>query len=614
MSMVEFDPQMMAQGQTGLPAPGIGPDLQLPPPADPLPEPRNRRRYSPNPSKEELRLTGQVRDLFLRARDKRRPLVTQWNKNYRMLRGKVWTRNRPGWMPSPEVAEIFPLIASFVGWMTDQRPQWNVIPFALPHDPYAQAMAKLGADLSTVMQARWEDDDYEAEVEKVIWDSQIYGTGIAKIAWDQTLAYGLGDNTFNRVDPYSFYVDPQANNMTEANYFIEAKTLSLQELDRRWPGAADLFRSGMEEDVDSAPTQLGQREEMPMANPGAISPATVPRYSLPGQSRLDTQNYDDAGVTVFEAWLREHYQDSKGRVIDGWRCVVVAGNRVLENDMASEFWGHGSHPYERYVPYDLGEFWGLSLVELLTSPQESLDRILASLQHNVELLGNPPFKEGTRSGLQRQQITNKPGQRLTVNESATAEWLMPPPMHESLPQLLHYFLNRMEAISGLSAITRGGSPGGRNAQGTIDAMQEAAFVRIRMALRNMERFLRRAGAKAASIIAENYTVPRMVAYLGPGGQGSAVALTTEHFYLPGPNGESMPMKFKLHVDVGSQTQTSREAREAKAITLFGLGALDDLALLEAVQFPNWQQVAERVMTAKAQGLMQPPGARQRTRS
>lgn len=599
---------------TDFPIPPTLPMVESHTPPENLPEPRRNPRYSPNPSEAELMLAGKVRDLFLRARDKRRPLVNQWNKNYRMLRGKVWAPGRPAWMPSPEIAEIFPLIASFVGWMTDQRPQWNVVPFALPHDPYAQAMAQLGNDLGVILQARWEDDDYEAEVEKLIWDSQIYGTGVCKVAWDQTLAFGLGDTTFTRVDPYSFYPDPQANNMAESNYFIEARTLSLQELDRRWPGSADLFRSGMEEDVDSAPTQLGQREEMPMANPGAISPATVPRYSLPGQSRLETQNYDDAGVTVFEAWIREHTRDSKGRVIDGWRCIVVAGSRILENDKAEEFWGHASHPYERYVPYDLGEFWGLSLVELLTSPQQSLDRILAALQHNVELMGNPPFKEGTRSGLQRQQIVNKPGQRLTVNEGAVAEWMDPPTLHESLPYLLNYFLARMEAISGLSAITRGGAPAGRNAQGTIDAMQEAAFVRIRMALRNLERFLRRAGTKAASIVAENYTVPRMVAYLGPSGQGSAVQLTTEHFYLPGANGESMPMRFKLHVDVGSQTQTSREAREAKAITLFGLGAIDDLALLETVQFPNWQKVAQRVMTLKAQGLMQPPGARQRTRS
>lgn len=74
------------------------------------------------------------------------------------------------------------------------------------------------------------------------------------------------------------------------------------------------------------------------------------------------------------------------------------------------------------------------------------------------------------------------------------------------------------------------------------------------------------------------------------------------------------MKFKLNVDVGSQTQTSREAREAKAMSLYGMGAIDDIALLEAVDFPNRAVINERVLKLKAAGAFQAPGARQRTRS
>lgn len=570
-------------------------------------------QFAQSPTIEELNLIGRIQNLFLHARDKRRPLVTQWNKNYRALRNRHWSNQRPQWMPRPEVPEIFPLIASFVGWMTDQRAEWTVSPWALPGSPYADFLAGLGDDLSIVLKARFQDDDVETELEKVIWDSQIYGTGIAKVGWDSTAHKGLGDVITRRIDPYTFYPDPQANTMREANYFIEARTYTIQELDRRWPGAAIAFRNGFEQDIDSAPNQIGNREDMPMANPGAISPATVPRYSMYGQSRLDTASYEDAGVTVFECWIREHYVNQDA-VIDGWRVVVVAGNRVLMNEPAEALWEHGEHPYERYVPYDMGEFWGLSLVELLSSPQESINRILASLQYNVELLGNPVFKEGTRSGLQRQQVTNKPGQRITVNEGGTAEWLDPPPLHEMLPQLIQYFLQRMETISGLSAITRGGSAPGRNAQSVIDSMQEASFVRIRMALRNLERFMRRVGMKVSSLVVQNYNEPRMVAFLGSDSQSNVRALHANHFMLPAaPGSAALPLKFRLNVDVGSQTQTSREARESKAITMYGMGAIDDLALLEATDFPNRKAIYERVQKLKAAGAFQPPGARQRSR-
>lgn len=564
--------------------------------------------YSLVPDADEVALAGRVRNLFLRARDKRRPLVQQWNKNYRMLRNRYYTSARPAYMASPEVPEIFPLVASFVGWMSDLRPTWNVMPYAMPHTPYYEMMSKMGADLSTVLKARWEDDEIEAEDEKMIWDSQIYGTGIAKIGWDVTESANLGDVVVRRVDPYTFYPDPQASNLKDANYFIEARTYTLQELNRRWPGSADLFLAGLEEDVDSAPSQLGHREDMPMANPGAISPATVPRYSKYGQSRMDTQNYEDAGVTVFEAWIREH-EVIDDRAYDGWRVVIVAGNRVLMNEKANELWDHGSHPYERFVPYDMGEFWGISLVELLISPQETLNRLLASVQHNVDLVGNPVFVEGTRSGLQRTQITNKPGQRITVNENSKADWLQPAPLQPVIPELIRYYLSRMEAISGLQAI-RGNAPQGRNAASTIDAMQEAGFVRVRMALRSLERFLRRVGMKAAALVVENYTAPRLIATVGPDGEQSMTALVSEHFYVPGPNG-SFPLRFKLNVDVGAQTQTSREARESKAITLYGLGAIDRMALLEAVDWPNRAVIAERITKLEAAGAFQAPGARQR---
>lgn len=574
-----------------------------------------------HPTSDDQRLVGEIRQLFYKARAHRRPLVQRWNKNYRMLRNRYWVDARPNWMPSPQIPEIFPIVASMVGWMTDQRFRHEVTPAALPFSPFANFFSGLGQDLETVMDSTWHVNKEENEVTKMLWDANIYGTGILKTTWDETLLHGQGDAISRRIDPYTFYPDPAARSMEDANYFIEARTMSVQELDRKFPGSAKFFADGgFNEDTDEAPTQLDNSTSFPRANPGAISPATSPRYGMPGSSRIHAT--DSPGVTVLEAWLREHelyeatYTDSEGneqkdlRVYDTWRVVVVAGNRILMNEPVDELWAHGGQPYDRYVPHDLGEFWGLSLVELLSSPQEAINRILAALQHNVELVGNPVFLESTRSGIQRTQLTNKPGTRLTINDGGKAEWLQPPQVHQMMPELLRYYLQRMEAVSGLSAVTKGGSSGGRQAQGVVDAMQEAAFVRIRMALRNLEYTLRDSGYKKAALICENYTAPRMVAIVGPTGNKTSLALKGRHFYTPGPNG-STPMKFQLLVNAGSAGHTSRKVREDQAVMLYTLGAIDEDALLEALDFPNRQVVGERVKALKAQGMMEPPGARQR---
>ncbi len=103
----------------------------------------------------------------------------------------------------------------------------------------------------------------------------------------------------------------------------------------------------------------------------------------------------------------------------------------------------------------------------------------------------------------------------------------------------------------------------------------------------------------------------MIAIVGPQQQLQAKALRGNHFYLPTPRGR-MPMKFQLNVMAGSQQATSRNARIGEADALFALGAIDEIALLEIHDFPNWTTVAERVMKLKATGAMQPPGARQRS--
>lgn len=557
-------------------------------------------------------LVNQVRLLFFKARAHKRSLVAQWSKNYRVVRNRTWLNIRPTWLPNPEVPEILPIVGALVGWMTDQRPTFVAAPTAQPHSPFSAFYLNVAKDLETVLQATWTIHKYDAEIEKAIWDGFFYGTGIFKTGWDNSLDGGLGNAVIRRVDPYAFYPEPDAT-WENINYMIEAKRMSLQEMDRRWPGSAELFPSGgVTEDIDARPPIHDANTTSTYPNPGAIPPATAPRYGKPGQSRLHAT--DDPGVTVLEAWLRQHEiitnEDGTKRIYDYWRVVVVAGNYVLMDERADDLWGHGHHPYERYVPFDTGEFWGWSMVELLTSSQLSLNRILASIQHNIDLLGNPPFKESPRAGITRTKITNKPGTRIQVGENATAEWLQPPPLHQILPEMVRFYIGEMERISGLSAIVRGATPTGRNAEGVLDSVQEAAFVRIRNALRNLEWALRSAGEKIANIIVENYTVPRIVSMVGDGGQASILALKGRHFYLPSEDGQS-PMRFTILIQAGSSLPTSRAAQVAEADFLFASGALDIPGVLEAHRYPNWQQIAQRVIEQRAQGLLEPPGARQR---
>lgn len=588
--------------------------------------PRARRRpFTPPPETLATEdLPNLVRQLLTDARAARSPMVARWRRNY------LYLRNRPNALPSnagrsvPQVPEIFPIIASKVGYKIDRRFTHRVSASPEIGSSFYRLAAQLASDLSTVLDATWHTNMEEAEVTKAIWDSEVYGTGILKTSWELNLAGGLGDAAIRAVDPFTFYPDPSARSLHDCSYMVEARHMSVQEMDRRWPGSARRLNGETYiENFNEAPSQIGSTHGVPRANPGTLPTASDGSGSnlfFPSKFRAGRNLHDstsDPGVTVLECWMREHetIEDANTpfgfRVEDKWRVVVVAGNHVLMDAQADELFTHGTHPYSRVVPHDIGEFWGFSTVELLIPSQASINRLLSALVISVELTGNPVWKESANSGLQRTAVVNRPGQRLTVNNANTvAEWVQPPSMSAQAPELIRYFLGRMEAVSGLSAITKGENPGGRQAQAAFDAMQEAAHVRVRMELRQLEYALRDAGNKKAALIIDNYTTPRQLSILGPGGKDSTMQLAQRHFYLPGPDGEA-PLNYNLLVDAGASQATSQRARKEDAMMLYSMGVVDEMYVMDVFDVPGREEIFKRLEYKKAAGTYQPPGARQR---
>lgn len=579
--------------------------------SSPLPE-----RSSGPADDDELQTVNLVRNLFNASRNFRSKRMEWWRRAYQLVHNRAWNPARDAWMPTPSASEIMPIVAALVAWMTDQRPMLYVNPSAEPGSEFYPISSKLGNDLEKVLEANWRFNRTAAEHEKMLWDALLYGTGILKTGWDQSLQEGLGDARTVRVDPFAFYPDPQASKIEDANYLIEATTMSVQELDRRYPGAARMIKGAAEETggVDERPDMYAVGRP-PMANPGGISGA-APRYGMPGgdPGRATVGRWYDQGITVYECWIRENdeWTDEEGeiRVDDQWRVVVCSGNRVLLDEPATELFGHGRHPYTRYVTAETGEFWGISLVEHLAPLQIHLNRLLAAMQQNAELTGNPVFMEDSRSGIQRSKITNRPGVRLTKAPGSEADWLTAPSMPAQVMQMVQFYIGEMERVSGLSAIVRGATPTGRNSQGVLDSVQEAAFVRVRMALRNMERALAESGELAAHLCAENYTESRIVSISGQQ-DSTPLVLRARHFYVPGATGDAMPLKFSLAIQAGASLPTSRQARAQEADTLYAMGGVDREALLDAHDYPNRAAVIQRIQKQIEAGIWSPPGARAR---
>lgn len=591
-----------------------------------------------NPSLKDLELVARLDQLFFNAVTRKRRYYEEWRRNYLLTNNKMWSEWRTAnWMPSPMASEIYPIISALIAWITDQAIVFSCSASSDPHTLYSQWLGKLSNDIEAILQSNWLNHNMDDEIYLSLWDAALFGCGIQKTVWDSGAVGGLGDAMIRRIDPWAFYPDPSGHNMNDCQYFIEQHRLSFDECQRRFPMsydkliAAEASLSGSTMNSYDSRPNLYDQEQFPKSNPGALpssgttgslGPTGKPgSFGLPGQGRQKSVLSD--GVIVNEFWLRENrvedIEDSPTKekpnpnyeypdtiISDEWRVVVVASGVILMDEYASDLWGSGRHPYTRFAFDDIGEFWGIALVSHLAPAQIAINRLLSSLQQNAELIGNPIFMEQDDSGIARTAIVNRPGQRLRLKGGPNAAnnqpaWLTPPNMPAFIQQLIEFWINRMENISGLSAATKGNMPPPRTPSSSVTATQESGFVRVRQAMRNLEQCLRESGNLQTELITENYTTPRIVAIVGPDGDQSSLQLSAKHFYDPSIDGDgSLPFRFSIFIDAGANNPTSRQSRIAEADTLFAMQGIDRQALLQAHNYPHADEINARMEQKEAQ--------------
>lgn len=570
----------------------------------------------PDPWYDDYQLTQKLAQLYHLAMTEKKKYQANWRRNYLLTTNRQYSLDTQSpWSPNVTDSEIFPILSSRIAWMTDQQVKPEVAPAALPGDPYAQHMRTLAEHLEQVFESQFVNQGWDKEIVLMLWDAAQFGAGIAKGVWDSGLEEGIGNVALKRVDVWNFYPDPNASDLEQCTYMFEVEKMTFDQIQRRFPSAdveevkaAHLYGDRGNDVVRPSQSSSSQ---YPMAMPGNLPGSTSTTWGLPGQSSRSTDQILSEGVTVYTAWVLENWEeyrettdplsgDEERVVYDEWRCVVYTGNVVLFDELATDLYQNNRHPYVRYVDEEMGEFWSTPIVSHLASCQVAINRLLSSLQGNVELVGNPIFMDVKGSGLDRTAIVNRPGLRLSMDQKMSQSsgvkpmWLEPPKMQAEVMQLVQFWIGRAENISGLAGPQKGQSPKDRQAAQTNQQAQEAGFVRIRSSVRNLERTLSEVYRLLGHLIIQNYDVPRELAIVGPTGENSALLLASKHFYSPSIHGTVAPMKFALLVMAGADNPTSRQSRIAEADALFALKAIDRPAVLEQHAFPHWQQIDQRM--------------------
>ena len=601
-------------------------------------------QVEPPPTINDFDLIGRLMDIYMQAKEMKAQLTDEWKRNYRICMNRAAPAVAQA--PGTRANETYATVSSRISWMTDQEIQFTITPASDPYSLWAIPAELLGDQLEAVLNSVMKTDGWDAEIVKMLWDASIYGAGFLKSTWDSGLDSGLGNVALKHVSPWCLYIDPFATSLEDAQYIFEVHTMTPAEIERRFPDVAGGLIDRVSASGDTNTDHIPPNQISSRIKPGQLIPVDAGQgpttWGQPGNTRTHTASPQQA-VNVYECWLRENVEDwieptdpqmgdEPRRVIsDRWRVVVWAGDRVLLDEISENLFHADMHPYVRYVDEENGELWGSPILRDLAPCQQAMNTLLAMGQNNIVYTGNPVLISVKGSGLDRSTWLNRPGQIYDVNsgngqaQANRPDWLKPPDLPASLLQMVSFWREEMERISGLQGAQRGDVASGRATDRQVQAGQEAGFVRIRSSIRNLERTLGKAGELLANLIVINYDTPRFVAIVGEEGEMSSIRLTAQHFFAPEWADDGIhytPMRFALTVGAGSSKPTSRAARIQEAVQLKQLNVVDDQFVLQTFRVPHWRQIMDRKMEqeriqlqiAQAQGQQHKPGSQARPAS
>jgi len=583
----------------------------------------------PSISEEDAQDVKMVLDLFKKYKKHRAKYDSNWMHYYKMWRGDQWHNIKmPRFRQQEVINLIWQTVQSNMPLQTDVRPKISYI----PEEPSDKLLAEV---LNQVSESDWERKDWLKVLSEVILDGYLYGTGFAKIGYDPDDDYGVGSATFESVDPFYLYPDPEAKEINGPDSFgiIIAKPVETKRLKQKYPHLADKIKADIKDNIAKL-KNFFERFKLKMSNTDR---------DMPDMTFMDGESKAEDKTMLITAYLKpqetqdEEKIDEAGdvkvvtkKIYPFGRVIKVAnGLKLEEKELPFE---NGKFPFAKYNNYLLPrEFYGVSEVEQLESPQRVFNKLLNASLEVLNLMGNPVWIVDTASGVDPQHLVNRTG--LVVEKEPGSEV-----RRESGVQLSGSALSlidRLESwfnnVSGTQDITRGETPGSVTASSAIEQLQEAARTRIRQKQRNLDSFIRDIGRQYSEVVLEYYNKPRIFRVTNDEGSTEFFRFSIERDDRPGPTGmtqektaiiqrfadgeidgndvvlEQTPVRIKLasssfdaRVNTGSSLPFTTADKEQKALNLFDRQVIDAEELLRILDFPNREEILERMKQREAE--------------
>lgn len=561
-----------------------GPDLEYPPVGPDL---------FPKDESEHAQLLGWCNQAFTAAKSAKQTREDKWRKYHRVYRSYI--NRTQTWRSAVFIPYTFSAIETIVPKMVSQLPTFVVTPVG----PEDVTPAKL---MEGELQRSAQENGFYVELIKVMKTSLKYGTGILKNYYLQKTARAyepqpvmetvpgqmqpvtneanggqmsdlqgnpmmtqgpptqqpaMGPNGQPQmqmvgydyivydgpasiwVDPFHFWVAPEATTLDDARYTIE-----------RFYRERTYIEEKIKEGIYQLPPGKTSVEE-------CFPEDETPQVRGDEVDEQPQTTGDDTRKPVM--LLEFHTDDNRIITAMGGGTAASAIIRVSENP----YW-HGEKPYAVFPDYiQEGEFWGLGEVEAIEGLQDLVNAIYNQRIDNVRLSIDTMFGVNTKALEDERDLQIRPGGIVRVTGDWTPQEAISRYEFGDVTGSAYAEVDQLEKlierVSGVSGYQLGIQEEGMNRTATgVSLATEAGNSKFALKVRLMELVgLKRVARQWGAIIQQYTDQQRAVRVMGPSGQWLFPTLTPD----------AIQGALDYSIDVSSTAQTE-SVRKDQATMLF----------------------------------------------
>lgn len=528
-------------------------------------------------------------------------LLDKWRRFYELRKNKHWKNQGATGINLVTANLIYTHIQRVCNTMTDNDPTFNLVAM-----DEAGASEEIYDNLQKAAESWWIDTEQSDDFARSVVNGETYGICIEKVIFNPDLEGGMGEVETVVVDPYHFGFYPckmtDPKHLQQAMAVLHFYPLPVREVKRIWGEKAKDVKP--EEDLMK---DLGDsRREISGMSRGwqgmLVTINNAVKTLINYDSGVESENKQ---AIVCEIWLKDYSDPDKypGNI----RLVTTcnAGKIVLEDkpnpSINMELWKSNQEearktyladkfPFTAATPIpDTSNAWGMCDLEQIEQINVELNKALSQLILFKDRAARQKIINPRTSGVQNDEFTNASGVISPANaqEAQQIRWLGPPEPNMDIDKAIVTMKDIFFLVVGTFELDQA-QVAGRDviAYKAIAALMERAATMMRGKIRSYGRVLRERGRMYLSHVMNYYTEERWIQF-NDSKTGRMVAKRI-------PPGQEMIVPAKLTVVTGSTLPVSRVQRREEAIGLAAKGMIDQQALLEAVDWPNRNDVIQRM--------------------